>query len=392
MIVAASAAANVCAATTYDHYIGGTCTINNLTFSNFGYASSAAPAGIAIPASAVSVTPITTPGDEGFTFGGAWTVAASGGNSTGLDSLLSYTVSAPSAVITGIDLGSNGGFTGTGLTGVTEAYCLGAPVENCLYGTRGQIQVTNPPSAPQQSVLGLGPVQSVAVSKDIVATSGNSGTATISQVTNTFDHCALPLTPATLPAGTAGASYPTVTFGLTGGATPIAFTVIGALPAGLSPAGGQLAGTPLQAGSFPISVMGVDNAGCVGATAYTLTIDCQAITVTPPVVATVTVGYPFSQDFTQTGAIGTATFSITSGTTPGLAISPSGILSGTPTAPGSFPITVTVTDGNGCTGSAPYTLTVAPAIPTLGRSGLLGLAVLLAMAAILALRRVATHG
>ena len=179
-------------------------------------------------------------------------------------------------------------------------------------------------------------------------------------------------------------------FGLTGGATPITFTVIGALPRGMNVTAGQLLGTPTQGGSFPISVMGVDNAGCVGVTAFTLTIACQAITVTPPGVSTATVGVPFSQDFTQTGAIGGATFSITSGTISGLTISPSGVLSGTPTSPGSFPITVTVTDGDGCTGSTPYTLSVMVMvpIPTLGRFGLLGLAVLLAMAATLALRRV----
>jgi hypothetical protein len=390
LVIAPSVAATACTATTYDHYLGATCTINSLTFSNFGYTSSAAPTGSPIPASAISVTPVTTPGGEGFTFGGGWAATPLNGNSTALDSLLYYAVSAPAAAITGIELDFTTVVTGTGLTGVTEAYCLGAPIENCQFGTLNKLNVS--PLSPKQSVLGLGPVQSVAVSKDITATSGADGTASITQVTNTFMHCALPLTPATLPTGTAGSPYPTVTFGLTGGATPITFTVIGALPLAMSPAGGQLSGTPLKTGSFPISVMGVDNAGCVGVTAYTLTIDCQAITVIPPAATSAIVGMPFSQDFTQTGAIGGATFAITSGTIPGLSLSSGGVLSGIPTTAGSFPITVTVTDGNGCTGSAPYTLTVVVPIPALGWSGLLGLAVLLALAAILLLRRGVVHG
>jgi hypothetical protein len=128
----------------------------------------------------------------------------------------------------------------------------------------------------------------------------------------------------------------------------------------------------VQRGNFPISVMGVDNAGCVGVTAYTLAISCQAIAVTPPGVSTGTVGVPFTQSFTQTGAIGGATFAA-AGTLPiGITLLPGGTLAGTPQQAGSFPIAVTVTDANGCTGGALYTLTVedgtnvAISIPALG--------------------------
>src|SRR5205085_1604584 len=50
-----------------------------------------------------------------------------------------------------------------------------------------------------------------------------------------------------------------------------------------------------------------------------------------------------------------------SGTLPaGLALSASGVLSGTPQVPGTFAITVKVTDSNGCTGTGPtYTLTIS---------------------------------
>src|SRR5205823_5298920 len=71
-------------------------------------------------------------------------------------------------------------------------------------------------------------------------------------------------------------------------------------------------------------------------------------------------GQAFSQTFTQSGAIGAATFSTTSVLPMGLNLAPNGVLSGTPMQTGSFPIVVKVTDSNGCTGTgATYTQGIA---------------------------------
>ena len=51
------------------------------------------------------------------------------------------------------------------------------------------------------------------------------------------------------------------------------------------------------------------------------------------------------------GGIGATTFSTTSTLPAGLTLAANGVLSGTPTQTGTFPIDVTVTDGNGCTGT-----------------------------------------
>src|SRR5205085_1629216 len=92
----------------------------------------------------------------------------------------------------------------------------------------------------------------------------------------------------------------------------------------------------------------------------TVTIPCQTISVTNPGVTSGTVDAPFSQTFTQTGAHGSATFTTASTLPSGLSLSTAGVLSGTPTQSGSFPIVVTVTDSNGCTGTgATYTLVIA---------------------------------
>jgi hypothetical protein len=163
--------------------------------------------------------------------------------------------------------------------------------------------------------------------------------------------------------GTVGTPF-SQTFTQSGGAPPISWSETGALPPGLTlnPGTGVLSGTPTHGGTFTITVKATDANGCVGTgQPYTLTIVCNSITVTNPVVNTGTVNVPFSQTFTQAGGVGTTTFSLNSGTLPaGLTLNPAtGVLSGTPTQTGSFPITVKATDSNGCSAVGPvYALTI----------------------------------
>src|SRR5207302_1510724 len=109
--------------------------------------------------------------------------------------------------------------------------------------------------------------------------------------------------------GTVDTSF-TITFTATGILGTANWTESGALPAGitLDSSSGVLSGTPTVNGSFPITVKVTDTNGCFGTSPYTLTINCQTITVTKPGVTSGTVDTPFSQSFTQTGAHGTATF------------------------------------------------------------------------------------
>src|SRR5262249_15984775 len=122
-------------------------------------------------------------------------------------------------------------------------------------------------------------------------------------------------------------------------------------------------GTPTQTGTFPIVVKATDANGCFGNGAtYNLTINCQTITVTNPGVNTGTVNTPFSQSFTQSAATAAPPPPppTASRLPPALPPPPSPRLPGTPMQPGTFPIVVTVTDGNGCTGNgATYNLTIS---------------------------------
>ena len=134
----------------------------------------------------------------------------------------------------------------------------------------------------------------------------------------------------------------------------ITWSLSGTLPTGMTfnTATGELSGTPTQTGSFPVTVTATDANGCSGFVAVTLTINCPTITVSPSTVPAATTGTPFSQIFTQVGASGTITWSLTGTLPTGLTFNTAtGELSGTPTQQGSFPVTVTATDANGCSGS-----------------------------------------
>jgi len=159
----------------------------DLLFENFGYAPSAFPSGNVIPSDSVNVTVLSGSGTEGFQFNGGWDVGTQVGMSNFQDSLLTFTVVGN---ITGLELGFNGQFTGTGLTNVAENYCLNTINSNgalpCTQANSGQIAVTNPPPTFGNSVS-FGSVTSISISKDINVTSGINGTASISQVINNFD-------------------------------------------------------------------------------------------------------------------------------------------------------------------------------------------------------------
>lgn len=93
---------------------------------------------------------------------------------------------------------------------------------------------------------------------------------------------------------------------------------------------------------------------------------CPAFTMTSGGALTSgAAGSAYSLTLTQTGALGAPSFAVTSGALPpGLTLSASGTISGTPTATGTFNFTATVSDASGCSGSQSYSITVVcPANP-----------------------------
>lgn len=86
---------------------------------------------------------------------------------------------------------------------------------------------------------------------------------------------------------------------------------------------------------------------------------CPAITVQPASLSAAPAGDPYSNTITAGGGSGPYTFAVTSGSLPtGLTLASSGLLSGTPSTPGSYTFVVTATDTRGCTGNLSYTLSL----------------------------------
>jgi hypothetical protein len=166
--------------------------------------------------------------------------------------------------------------------------------------------------------------------------------------------------PTTLATGTENSTY-TQSVTATGGSSPYSFSLsAGTLPNGLTlSSSGSLSGTPTQGGNFNITIKATDTNQCFGTRAYTLTINCQTINLTPAALPAGSVGQNYNQSITATGGTPPISFSVTSGSLPGgLTFSSDGLLSGMPTAQGTFNFTVTATDSGSCSGSPGYSITI----------------------------------
>ncbi|HLP19299.1 MAG TPA: choice-of-anchor J domain-containing protein, partial [Chitinophagales bacterium] len=98
--------------------------------------------------------------------------------------------------------------------------------------------------------------------------------------------------------------------------------------------------------------IGID---AVNYTAYV----CPTLTLSPSSLPNGTAGSTYNQSMNQIGALGAPGYSVTAGALPpGVTLSNSGAISGTPTATGTFNFSITVTDASGCSGTASNAITV----------------------------------
>ncbi len=178
------------------------------------------------------------------------------------------------------------------------------------------------------------------------------------------------LAPATLAGAAAETPY-THSFAASGGTAPYTYSLTsGSIPAGLALSStGVLSGTPTAAGTFNFTVKATDSSTGTGAPfsatqSYSLTVNAPSITVTPSTLPAGTGGTSYNQTLTASGGSGSYTYSLSAGALPpGIGLSSSGVVSGTPTTAGTYNFTVSATDAHGFTGSQAYTYTVnAPTI------------------------------
>jgi hypothetical protein len=167
--------------------------------------------------------------------------------------------------------------------------------------------------------------------------------------------------------GIVGTSYAQA-FSATGGVPPYTWTVTsGSVPDGLTfdPNTGILQGTPQSAGTFTFTVQVADKAGASVSQSYSVVINTPSLTITVAgTLASGAVGVSYNQKLPLAASGGTPpyTWSLNSGSVPGLIFDPSGVaLAGTPTSAGTFNLTVQVTDAAGLTATKSIALTIAPA-------------------------------
>ncbi len=167
-----------------------------------------------------------------------------------------------------------------------------------------------------------------------------------------------------LTGGTADLAY-TFMFQASGGTQPYTWAVsAGALPVGitLTASTGLISGKPTAGGTANFTMQVTDANGAMASAPFTLTIApnpaITTATLPPPVL-----GSPYSIQLSAAGSGGPFTWSLINGSLPnGLTLSTAGLISGTPTAPGTFTFTLQVTDSLNNSTSVPFTLTV-PQVP-----------------------------
>ena len=120
---------------------------------------------------------------------------------------------------------------------------------------------------------------------------------------------------------------------------------------------------------------------------------CTAPTIAPTMLATPVRGQAYSQQLVASGGTAPHLFVVSAGALPaGLSLSAQGLVSGTPGGSGSFNVTVSVSDANGCVGSQAFALSIgqvsgAQTIPAVPGFGLVLLAALLGAIGWFSMRR-----
>lgn len=133
-----------------------------------------------------------------------------------------------------------------------------------------------------------------------------------------------------------------------GGTPPYVWSATSGLPPGMTlNSSGLLSGTPTTAGTFSLTITVTDSAAIVPVAAtYTVTVVTPAVTISTSglVQGVQSIAYP-STTLMATGGKGPYTWS-GSGLPPGLSLSGAGVLTGTPTTPGTYTAVFTATDSS----------------------------------------------
>jgi hypothetical protein len=185
------------------------------------------------------------------------------------------------------------------------------------------------------------------------------------------DICAAcPTLRATLPNGAQGVPYNQVVSA--DPEIPATYALsVNILPPGLSLNNetGVISGIPSAPGNYTFGIKATGTDGCqkIGSFNLLITALCPTISLSPTTLPAGLHGALYSQSLSATGGVGPYVFSVSGGGLPnGLTLNPTtGLLSGTPTATGTFVFTVRAMSQGGCFGYRTYVLTINCATVTI---------------------------
>src|ERR1035437_5668238 len=166
-----------------------------------------------------------------------------------------------------------------------------------------------------------------------------------------------------LPFGDKTIPYTTSSLQGLGGTAPYVYSrVSGLLPPGLTldATTGILSGTPTTVGDYAFAIGVTDSASASITREFSLFIGDPAISITPPSPNVGTIGTAYSSLVSPSGGTAPYSYGVAAGALPpGLIVDPSGTVTGTPAASGSYPVTFQVTDSLGASNRVSIIFTIS---------------------------------
>ncbi|WP_047304919.1 autotransporter domain-containing protein [Pseudomonas fluorescens] len=168
----------------------------------------------------------------------------------------------------------------------------------------------------------------------------------------------------------ANSSANPITLNITGGAAASVAVASAASHGTATASGTSITYTPTAgfSGSDSFTYTATNASGTSSPATVTITVSAPSISLSPGSLSNGTVGTAYSASLSASGGAAPYSYTITAGTLPtGLSLSTSsGAISGTPSASGTFNMTVTATDANSATGSQAYSITIGALAPVAG--------------------------
>lgn len=176
----------------------------------------------------------------------------------------------------------------------------------------------------------------------------------------------------TLPDGDLGELYSAM-LEVEGGTPPYEWSLTnGALPTGVSlNQNGEIMGTIQEAGDFTFFIRATDSERRWGQNEFTIHV-AAPLAIETPAIPEVIAGRLFSFSMTASGGVPPYSWELSNGTLPaGLSLGTSGIISGSTTEAGVFPVSIRVTDSDNTERSALYDVTVSDRVVYVATPGVM---------------------